>query len=1146
MRGCKLKGCFYPDDLRLFSNIFLSPTPFHLARYNPPLVFLCGAIIRLYAMSFAKTYTLADVTRWYSMFELNKAKPYLNSITQISVQADRITALVKGTARLPYEVEIIFSADLTGVVSVRPGCSCPVSFKCKHTAAVLLSALSLPREPSVNPALLEWVASFRKAQSAPVKKKAKPAARPERLCFALMKSFNAENYIVGIYKCKMAADGRLLGRMEEWNNVERALIKPPQFVTEEDLPLLRLLWKQRDKFDGNIGMGKQGHEILNALLESDRLYFMERVAASGFALSEPVRLKLGKARDAKLDWGADESGRMVPRIIRSGGAVDVLPLQEATWYLDPQAGEIGVLKMALTPPQVAQLLSMPPLREIDVPVVSEVLREMVPDLPAPTISRLRTLKATLVPMLLLATSEPTYMSRFRGYGFGSQVRDYAYVNFRYGEAVLSADHPGEFVTLKTGETVRLNRDAKQEQRFIESLRRYGLEEMPHFGHSGNHPVYGLESEKAWPSFVQHEIPVIHAAGWEIVNPQGFRHHVLEVEAWVGEFDEQEDGWFSLNMGIVVNGQRMALAPLLHELFKLDSRWLDPILLDKMKDNEAITLHLPDGGKVKVPAGRIKPLARTLIELFDGKGGGEEIRLSRFDVARIDALSNMERWQFKGADALVSLAERLKNTSGIQAVQPPEGFALELRQYQLEGLAWLQFLREQGLAGILADDMGLGKTAQALAHLLLEKQSGRMDKPSLIVLPTSLIFNWKHEAKRFAPQLRVLSLHGKERAEHFPLIAEHDVILTTYPLLWRDEEALLEHNYHLLILDEAQTVKNVSSQAAQVVRKLNARHRLCLTGTPLENHLGELWAQFDFLLPGMLGDAKSFTRTWRTPIEKNGNFQRRDLLAQRVKPFIMRRRKEDVAKELPPKTQIVRTVELEGGQRDLYETVRIAMDQRLREEIAEKGFARSHIIILDALLKLRQVCCDPRLLKLTAAKKVKERAKLDMLMEMLPELVGEDRRILVFSQFTSMLELIELELQKEQLPYVKLTGDTQNREEVVRRFQDGEVPIFLISLKAGGVGLNLTAADTVIHYDPWWNPAVENQATDRAHRLGQTKNVFVYKLVVSGSIEEKILELQEKKADLAAGILSEDSAGLSKFGEADIAALLAPLPADEVE
>jgi len=638
---------------------------------------------------------------------------------------------------------------------------------------------------------------------------------------------------------------------------------------------------------------------------------------------------------------------------------------------------------------------------------------------------------------------------------------------------------------------------------------------------------------------------MRAAGWEIIIPRSFRHHVLEVEAWEAEFGEEEGGWFSLNMGIVVNGQRLPLAPLLHELFKADTRWLDALHLEKMNDDDSVELLLGEGGRVQVPAGRIKPLARTLIELFDGKADSE-IRLSRYDVARIDELAGMERWQFKGVTAVTDLANKLRNTSGIKAVNAPDGFELQMRPYQLEGLSWLQYLREQGLAGILADDMGLGKTAQALAHLLLEKQSGRMDKPSLVVLPTSLIFNWKREAERFAPQLRLLSLHGKERAEHFPAIPQHDVILTTYPLLWRDEQALAEHDYHLLILDEAQTVKNVSSQAAQVVRKLKARHRLCLTGTPLENHLGELWAQFDFLLPGLLGTSKEFTRIWRTPIEKQGNKLRRDLLARRVKPFILRRRKQDVAQELPDKTLIVRSVELEGAQRDLYETVRTAMDQRVREEIAAKGFARSHIIILDALLKLRQVCCDPRLLKLTSARKVKERAKLDLLMEMLPELVSEERRILVFSQFTSMLELIEAELTREKLDYVKLTGDTQNREEVVRRFQDGEVPIFLVSLKAGGVGLNLTAADTVIHFDPWWNPAVENQATDRAHRLGQTKNVFVYKLIVAGSIEEKILALQEKKAELAAGILSEDVNSLAKFGAADIAALLAPLPSGDDE
>jgi SNF2 family DNA or RNA helicase len=326
-----------------------------------------------------------------------------------------------------------------------------------------------------------------------------------------------------------------------------------------------------------------------------------------------------------------------------------------------------------------------------------------------------------------------------------------------------------------------------------------------------------------------------------------------------------------------------------------------------------------------------------------------------------------------------------------------------------------------------------------------------------------------------------------------------------------------------------------------VRKVDARHRLCLTGTPLENHLGELWSQFDFLLPGFLGTSKQFTRHWRTPIEKQGDIQRRKLLARRIRPFILRRKKEDVAQELPPKTIIIRSVELEGSQRDLYETVRAAMDAKVRDEIASKGFARSQIVILDALLKLRQVCCDPRLVKAAAAKKVKERAKLDLLMAMLPELVDEGRRILVFSQFTSMLALIENELDKLGIAYVTLTGDTVNRETPIRLFQEGDVPIFLISLKAGGVGLNLTAADTVIHYDPWWNPAVENQATDRAHRLGQDKPVFVYKLIVGGSIEEKILALQERKAELAAGILSDDHGVDIKFGNDDLAALFEPLP-----
>ena len=1098
-------------------------------------------------MSLTHTYTIADITRWYPSNEIHKAKAYLNSISELDVKDESILAQVEGRTRSFYQVKIVLSQGGDKLISAQPSCSCPVGYLCKHSAAVLLSVLSLPRAPSVNHAVTEWIESMRGTLSTPLKKKPAATQRGLALCYALIKSPQQKNYVVQIYKVKLDAEGNLLSELEFWDNVERTLLNPPQYVREDDLPILRLLLRQYDRYDGYQILGKHGNELLTRLLASGRLYFRTRLAGSRERLSDPVLLEAGEMRAAHIAWGADDNGCMQPTVIREG-KVEVLALPEDTWYIDAATGELGQLQLAQAPAQVAKLLSMPPLNDMEMLVVAAALRDLLPELPAPSKDALRSVKSKLHPVLSLGTSDVAYRTAYRSYPSGNQIRDFARVQWRYGDALISPDHPSEFVTLATGETVRVVRDVKAEAAALKTLNGYGLTTMPNVSLTGSFADYsllGLDSAAAWTDWTQQAVPKLRAAAWQVEMLSGFRHHILEVEAWLGDFDEQADGWFSLNMGIVVNGARVPLAPLLHELFKVDPRWLDALQLEMLADKEAITLQLPDGGQVKVPAERIKPLARTLLELFDGAGmKGDGIRISRYDVSRIQQLADMERWQFKGADAVVALANKLKNTNGIKAVKPPKNFPMELRPYQMEGLAWLQFLRENQLAGILADDMGLGKTAQALAHLLLEKQSGRMDKPTLVVLPTSLIFNWKREAERFAPELKVLSLHGKQRTDFFAAIPQHDVILTTYPLLWRDEEMLLQYDYHLLILDEAQTVKNASSQAAIAVRKLKARHRLCLTGTPLENHLGDLWSQFDFLLPGMLGDSKAFTKTWRTPIEKQGNILRRNLLAQRVKPFILRRRKQDVAADLPEKTLIVRSVELSGAQRDLYETVRIAMDQRVREEIADKGFARSHIIILDALLKLRQVCCDPRLLKLTAAQKVPEHAKLDMLMEMLPELVSEGRRILVFSQFTSMLSLIEDELNKEKLGYTKLTGDTQNREEVVRRFQDGEVPIFLISLKAGGVGLNLTTADTVIHYDPWWNPAVENQATDRAHRLGQVNKVFVYKLVVAGSIEEKILALQEKKAELAAGILSEDSNGLVKFGEADIAALLAPLPSDE--
>jgi superfamily II DNA or RNA helicase len=695
-------------------------------------------------------------------------------------------------------------------------------------------------------------------------------------------------------------------------------------------------------------------------------------------------------------------------------------------------------------------------------------------------------------------------------------------------------------------------------------------------------LWTLLQEDFFSDFWAEQLPVLQSEGWIIVVRPGFAHESVLVDAWhlivcpqSGEVLGKEvaahmrnreshltaldqtthEGSWLLSLGIEIEGEVLDLVPLLAGLLRRDARWLDATKLESISDGELVRLRAPGGKRIDAPAAPIKGIVKHFLDLLiDPRRKEGPLLLSSWDAQRFDTMcaylseSQQERagphgaWQVQGDAGLRALARRLAEAGEPKTIEPPSGMGISLRPYQLAGVAWLQYLREHRLAGILADDMGLGKTAQALAHLLIEKEAGRLTLPSLVVLPTSLVFNWQAETRRIAPALRVLTLNGAERSESFHRIADHDVVLTTYPLLWRDISTLAAHSFHLLILDEAQTVKNAVSRSANAVRRLSARHRLCITGTPLENNLGELWTQFDFLMPGFLGDIRSFTRLWRRPIEVNCETVRAQLLAQRIRPFILRRRKAEVAAELPHRTEVIKRVQLTGRQRDLYESVRLAADEQVRRILQRKGFAGAQITILHALLKLRQVCCDPYLLKEVEHADGMERAKLDMLLDMLPALVAEGRRILIFSQFTEMLSLIESELRRLKLDWLALTGQTPSsaRGEVVSRFQDGAAPILLISLKAGGVGLNLTAADTVIHMDPWWNPAVEEQATARAHRIGQKQSVFVYKLIVEGSIEERILELQARKGALAEGVLGTDQALARKFSVEDLQQLLAPL------
>ncbi|HQS21432.1 MULTISPECIES: DEAD/DEAH box helicase [unclassified Acidovorax] len=730
------------------------------------------------------------------------------------------------------------------------------------------------------------------------------------------------------------------------------------------------------------------------------------------------------------------------------------------------------------------------------------------------------------------------------------------------------------------------------------------------------PVWTLAQEAHFGDFWAEQIPKLRAEGWSVVVQPGFAHESVPVQRWklliapdtgellgkevdgpLGErlrpvqklqLPEREGAWL-LSLGIEIDGETLDLAPMLADLLRRNARWLNARQMAAIDDIAIISLRAPGGKRIDAPAGPLKAIVGAMVDLLtdptrNQRKDGDPLHLGAWEARRIEALRAglvqahrvgtvngwNNAWQLQGDAGLAQLAQRLRTIGTPQPVHAPQGLQVQLRPYQLEGLAWLQYLRAQGLGGILADDMGLGKTAQALAHVLTEKNTGRLTRPALVVLPTSLLFNWQAEAARMAPGLRLLALHGPRRAHSYADITRHDLVLTTYPLLWRDVDALAAQPFHLLILDEAQMVKNAGSRSARALRKLQAPHLLCLTGTPLENHLGELWAQFDFLMPGFLGDVRSFNARWRQPIEENGETLRAQLLAQRVRPFILRRRKQDVATELPPRTETILRVQLQGKQRDLYEAVRATADKQVRRALERQSFEGAQITILDALLKLRQVCCDPRLVKGIqqgphapphlregeaflpgggpAAKRTAqtmERAKLELLADMLPALVDEGRRVLVFSQFTEMLTLAAELLDALALPYLTLTGQTPPRQRgaVVRQFQaqdDTSAPILLVSLKAGGVGLNLTAADTVIHLDPWWNPAVEEQATARAHRIGQDQPVFVYKLVVEGSIEERMLELQTRKAALAQGVLGHDAEGAVKFSEADLHALLAPL------
>lgn len=1047
---------------------------------------------------------------------------------------------VKGSSSQIYDIHM----DLKSWPSQASRCTCVYHLNCKHAAACLfaLRDRELSDETSMSANKLDrkldmWLKNLR-AQEEQIGQKHEVT---HHLTYLIDIKLNGHEHkvVIRLALAKILKRGGY-GKKIIFNSIADS--KKQHFIDDDNDIVAQLLFKSGVSgwFDS---FPIRNSDILARIIATKRAFFVRQ---------EDAPIQMGDELNGVCQWVLSANGCQRLVLMHDTEVIEPLLLDEC-WYFDPEERLMGRLHTPYPPKQLRHLLDAPPIPVEQAELLAHKMLETCPEFPSPQIFKQKeSLEITPTPVLILDAVNHSSDELSWLYDEDEEINAIfiAKIAFDYdGLLVLSQENSSRVMRQKDQSLIEYKRDASFEKLKIEELhntievRDIDRWEQLHLNLEPGAVLVldNVDYLSDLDTLYRTALPYLKKQGWRVdfASPLYQERVSADDVEWYSDLQEGSTDFFSYQLGILVEGKPVSIVPLVADLIQRYSG----SALDALSDTQLVNLPLSDGRALQLEMGRIKPLVRLLLQFGTRHiDENQQLKINKYQLilmqeAELAIAATKSRWQ--GAQALRAELTQLTKMGHLPEIQVPKGLRAALRDYQHYGLTWLQFLRTTHLNGVLADDMGLGKTIQTLAHLQYEKEQGRLTNAALIVAPTSLVGNWQAEAKRFTPELKVLVYHGSERhVDHFD---DYDLVISTYGLIHRDKEKFVAHTFYYLILDEAQFIKNARTKTTQIIQQLKAAHRLCLTGTPLENHLGELWSLFHFLMPGLLGDAKQFRMWFRTPIEKNADPERRELLAKRVKPFMLRRTKNQVASELPPKTEMTRTIDIAGAQRDLYEAIRMSMEKKVRDAIAKQGLGKSHILLLDALLKLRQVCCDPRLLSLPEAEMAHGvSAKLEVLMELLDNLVEEGRRVLVFSQFTSMLQLIENELIARHYDYLKLTGQTQNRQALVDNFQQGKTPIFLISLKAGGTGLNLTKADTVIHYDPWWNPAVEDQATDRTHRIGQENPVFVYKLITSGTVEEAILGMQERKRQLVNGILSADASQTMALTEADLEQFFMPL------
>ncbi len=1024
-----------------------------------------------------------------------------NKVISCKVISERTTSVhllgtVAGSGNRHYEQQIWINKTQNSFI-IDGDCSCPVSHNCKHVAAVCCQYLNKhnnsEQDSKHKNKVKNWLQDIKHTASAHESNDFFDPYDSTESYFLTYRIFEKNNHNpLQVYRNKILKNGNISKGMKKTLDSFCFGYDLNYCKNKLDNEITSILKNMIDRYYSSFSFdGEVGYILLLKLIASDRCYFddaSEPLCFSQESIALNFEWRKDKKKQFKLISNIDPEHFV---IIPTTPIVVIDKTLNCLTHLDSDY-DVDILSMLTMAPSIPTDMLIDVYKDLRFNIGNI-------DLPAPENYQVTTIDAYPTPQITIKQHELPFIT----------------VQFNYSEHCVehSSPHKTAIFTQSKGE-VHVRRNHEAEQQAINILENYGFS---HYYDINYDPIMAIETTptgsmqtllESWNDFLNHHVKALKSHGWVIKFDEDFNLS-FDNDSEIIVHSESENDWFSLAFDIKIGDKSYPLLPMAQ------------YIIEEFDDLEQLpsTLYIPiqENSYTTVESHDIKPILRTIYELFERKHNNTELKLSAFDAHLIDDIDENITW--KGNKDILTLSQKLKNFDGIEEVQPPQCLKMPLRNYQQHGLNWLNFLHQFKFSGILADDMGLGKTLQTLAHLSRLKESNQLSNPCIIIVPTSLVANWKNEVIKFTPNLSLLIIYGPQRSEAFEKINSHDLIITTYPLISRDADHYQNIQFDYLILDEAQKIKNPKTQMAKNINALSSNYRLALSGTPIENHLGEMWSIFHFLMPGFLLNQKLFNSHYRTPIEKEYDKDKQRKLKKRLQPFILRRTKNEVLAELPEKTEIIKYCQFDQKQTQLYESIRVTMEKNLKEIIGKKGLKRSHIHILDALLKLRQVCCHPALLKLDSAKKA-ESSKLNLLMDLLDELLQEGRKILLFSQFTSMLSIIEKSIKKRKISYVKLTGSSVKRDQIIEKFTKGEADVFLISLKAGGIGLNLVEADTVIHYDPWWNPAVENQATDRAHRIGQKKSVFVYKLIVENSIEQKILELQQKKSQLQNSIYDE--------------------------